>query len=122
MSRRWKGTTTFQDRPIEADCKIAHGVKNQEAMKHESSHGPQDRRKWADYPTSEEDEAGDPASSSPVDSTCDRDTLRPLESRMRSAEQYYAPRDVVEEEEEPEARQTASGSDGLDHHGDPGEE
>ena len=57
----------------------------------------------------------------------DHDVIRPLESRMRSAEKYYAPQDVPEDEhaeaeEEEEAEHEDPGQDGLGHHGDPGDE
>lgn len=38
---------------------------------------------------------------------------------MRSAEKYYAPQDVQEEETPRAEDEVAAGSDGLGHHGDP---
>ena len=45
--------------------------------------------------------------------------LRPLESRVRSAEKYYAPQEIQEEERPHGEVDAEPGSDGLGHHGDP---
>ena len=63
----------------------------------------EDKKRWADYTSSEEDEAGGPARRPPVESSDEEDAIRPLESRVESAETYFAPKDVPEEEREEES-------------------
>ena len=64
------------------------------------------------------DEAEGPACGLSVELPTVAEALRPLESRMKSAESYFAPRDI-EEEEEPKGEEADPGDDGLGHHGDP---
>ena len=80
-------------------------------------------RKWT---TPSEDETVEwPARRRSTDLSDEEGSLRPFESRMKSAERYYAPREVGDEdpnEEEQIEEEHLSGHDGLGHHGDPGDQ
>ena len=123
LSRRWKGSTEFhQVRIVDG-----HGAPNS-AARWLTPRGPgipktdaNEDRTWI---TQSEDEAAEElARRSSVESPDHRDVIRPLESRMKSAEKYDAPRDVEDEEEENEVQEEegrqSSVADGLGHHGDP---
>ena len=64
------------------------------------------------------DEVGGPARGPLMNSCVGAEALRPIESRMKSAQKYYAPQDIQDEDEWEESP-TPPRHDGLGQHGDP---
>ena len=116
LTRVWRGRTTFVEKPKGIKEEDLPPVKGLGRGKVEDKTPGKINEREGDKSVklvSGEDHAC--VSSSPPKAY---GSLRPLESRRRSADTYYAPRDI-EEEERPAAEGVPEEDDGLGHHGDP---
>ena len=118
LHRKWKGSTEFipsRGRGSEAPNSAARWLTPRSPgnpqPREEVQPVQEMRPRWT--------EADEPACGPSVETPLVPKALRPLESRMRSAERYYAPQDVQEDEVPPIGVEESPGEDGLGHHGDP---